>query len=569
MRSATKSEGRYLGATRVRRLQTAPKHTSSNTKLAEKVAPTMLKHFLQTLRRKKIGLVMGVFDFAHEGHRKLLARAAQECDELIVAVHTDAWCRSYKTVMPANSELERLHAVQTLGIADRVVLLSDRNELCRRFAITHVLHGDDWSLDELREHWGRLLDRYRLQTDLLPYTDGVSSTTLREHLPRIGWWLHPIPVQAKKKFGYRDDRKIRIHFLEHLRSLYQELGGSWIAFEHDRESIRSAFPDAPLVIMPSDDLATVAKQIASFDYELLINTQINPKPIVQELAKHGSKTQVIVLPHGRSGKKNTHLGVGKQPFPRYTQRHKPLLEQRFEIRTDTGPVPIFDWRFALESYTHLDPFLARGGQFKNPLPATPRPRILLLPTWGGEVKKEGTLLAPCWRKAVAELTQNCDIWLSPHPLCKPKILEYFVKQTGVTLLEPSGNSFALVPDVHCVISDLSGSFFEALLFDTPVILAQSDPPQTWPDDYPPARCDLESAIPFATPETLVTLVRQQIGKRNPQQRALAEQRLGVVDGRATQRVAAAIRELLARAKQERSNAALHHEATPPSDNTEM
>ncbi len=506
---------------------------------------------------------MGVFDFAHDGHRALLAHAAQKCDKLIVAVHTDAWCRSCKTILPANSELERLHAVQAFGIADQVVLLSDRNELCQRFSITHIFHGDDWSLDEMREHWGRLLDRYRLQTVLLPHTDGISSTELRQRVPRIGWWLHPIPAHILEGLHGTDESTLRLHIFDALRGLYRELGGTWILFESDRARIRKEFPSAPCVLLQTCDLPAIVRQIASFDYDILVTSQLNIFPLATELAECGSKVQLVVLPHGRSGKKVTQKSFGPAHAPRYLQRDKPLVEQCFEVKTAAGPFPLFDWRSANDSYTHLDDFLARGGQFENAAPSTERPRILLLPTWGPYAHDKGLLLAPRWHAAVAELTRDHEVWLAPHPLCRKRMLETFVTHTGVTLLEATGRSFELVPQVHCAIADLSGAFFEALLFDTPVVFAESCTASTWPDDYSPTRRDLEAAIPFATPETLATLVRQQIGKRKPQQHTLATKRLGTIDGSATQHVAAALRELLARSEQRRRLAQLLQETQPP------
>ena len=74
---------------------------------------------------KRVGLALGVFDYCHEGHEKLLRRAAAACDKLVVGVHTDENVIADKKVRPANSQLERMLAVQQLGIADRVRLFAD------------------------------------------------------------------------------------------------------------------------------------------------------------------------------------------------------------------------------------------------------------------------------------------------------------------------------------------------------------------------------------------------------------------------------------------------------------
>jgi len=59
----------------------------------------------------------------------------------------------------------------------------------------------------------------------------------------------------------------------------------------------------------------------------------------------------------------------------------------------------------------------------------------------------------------------------------------------------------------------------------------------------PSRPDLLAEVPESGPAELAATVRQLVGTRAPRQNALAEQRLGRIDGQATRRVTEMIRQL--------------------------
>ena len=64
------------------------------------------------------------------------------------------------------------------------------------------------------------------------------------------------------------------------------------------------------------------------------------------------------------------------------------------------------------------------------------------------------------------------------------------------------------------------------------------------DDLPPSRALTRSVVESVGPDELVDAVRVRLGTRAPEQRAVAEARLGVIDGGATRRLSARIRALL-------------------------
>ncbi len=112
------------------------------------------------------------------------------------------------------------------------------------------------------------------------------------------------------------------------------------------------------------------------------------------------------------------------------------------------------------------------------------------------------------------------------------------------MLPAGGHSHVHVPGVNCTISDLSGAFWEALLFDTPAVLAAKPEATDWRADLKPSLDELTAVVPVVSPDNLVAAVQNLIRERSPQQKELAEARLGRIDGTATAGLVARIRKLL-------------------------
>jgi len=413
-----------------------------------------------------------------------------------------------------------------------VVIGSDRAELCRRHRVSRVFHGDDWDPAAYRRHWGEhLLDELGVELVTLPHTEGIDSTRLRAEVPRIGWWLYSaVPAWS------------RAHIFSHLRDLYAELGGIWFVAGPGRDLVRREFPDAPCVLLESgQEAATAARAVAHYDLDVIVNAHFNYEAMSEVLGDLGRPVDLVVLSHGRSGKPGTSADVARR-------RHGVRVVDGDGLATGArlhrqGGLTIHDWSFAPDGYLHLDRFLAAGGGFANPAPIGRR-RLLVLPTWGPGVEERGLLMSRRWHAAFTELARDCDVLVSPHPLSNPERVSRFALAVGAEVLPAGGHSHVHVPDVHCTVSDLSGAFWEALLFDTPAVLARSLEPHAWPADLPPSRERTLAVAPSCSPEELVETVRARLDARAPGQRDLAEQRLGRIDGGATSRLARRIRILL-------------------------
>jgi len=127
--------------------------------------------------------VDGVFDLFHYGHVRMLKRARELGDTLVVGVVTDADAQSYKRV-PLMSLAERMEMVQSCRYVDEVVeaQLTLDQAFLHKHHIAVVVHGDDSQQDEFYAvPLAMGIMRY------LPYTQSVSTTDIIQrcnHLPQ-------------------------------------------------------------------------------------------------------------------------------------------------------------------------------------------------------------------------------------------------------------------------------------------------------------------------------------------------------------------------------------------------
>jgi cytidyltransferase-like protein len=119
-----------------------------------------------------------VADLFHWGHVEFLRQARALGDVLIVGIHGDDVCASYKR-RPILTLDERVRAVQGCRYVDRVLAdapLHVTDGWIDQHAIDLVVHGDD--MDESRlEFWYRAALRRGIFR-AIPYTEGISSSAI-------------------------------------------------------------------------------------------------------------------------------------------------------------------------------------------------------------------------------------------------------------------------------------------------------------------------------------------------------------------------------------------------------
>jgi glycerol-3-phosphate cytidylyltransferase len=123
-------------------------------------------------------ITFGTFDVFHVGHVRVLQRAAELGDRLVVGVSSDALNLSKKGRAPVFNEDERREIIQSIRVVDEV-FLEESLEKKRDYIVEHhadvLVMGDDWT--------GRF-DWVKDVCDVvyLPRTPSVSTTGLIEHI---------------------------------------------------------------------------------------------------------------------------------------------------------------------------------------------------------------------------------------------------------------------------------------------------------------------------------------------------------------------------------------------------
>ena len=129
-----------------------------------------------------IGYTTGVFDMFHIGHLNILKRAKEQCDYLIVGVSTDELVQSYKNKLPIIPYAERSAIVEAIKYVDKVVPQTNRDKIAafNEFKFNKMFVGDDWKGKPLFVEVEEYLNKNGAEVVYFPYTQGTSSSILRE-----------------------------------------------------------------------------------------------------------------------------------------------------------------------------------------------------------------------------------------------------------------------------------------------------------------------------------------------------------------------------------------------------
>lgn len=134
-----------------------------------------------TDRPRKTVITFGTFDVFHVGHIRVLQRAAEFGDRLVVGVSADALNIAKKGRAPVFTQDERLEIVGSLRCVDEV-FVEESLELKKDYILEHgadvLVMGDDWA------------GKFDWVSDVcevvyLPRTPSVSTTGLIEHIASI------------------------------------------------------------------------------------------------------------------------------------------------------------------------------------------------------------------------------------------------------------------------------------------------------------------------------------------------------------------------------------------------
>lgn len=151
-------------------------------------------------------ITYGTYDFLHYGHIRLLKRAKELGDYLIVGVTADDFDKARGKINVQQSLMERVEAVRATGIADEIIVEEYEgqkiDDICK-YDIDIFTVGSDWSgkFDYLKKY---------CKVVYLERTEGISSSEIRENqriikLGLIGdaLFLNKVINEAKYVNGFR------------------------------------------------------------------------------------------------------------------------------------------------------------------------------------------------------------------------------------------------------------------------------------------------------------------------------------------------------------------------------
>ena len=127
-------------------------------------------------------ITFGTFDVFHVGHLRVLERARELGDRLVVGVSADALNFSKKGRVPVFSQEERSAIVGGLKVVDETFIeesLEQKREYIERYAADVLVMGDDWAgkFDDLGDI---------CKVVYLTRTPSVSTTALIEKISTAG-----------------------------------------------------------------------------------------------------------------------------------------------------------------------------------------------------------------------------------------------------------------------------------------------------------------------------------------------------------------------------------------------
>lgn len=123
-------------------------------------------------------ITFGTFDVLHVGHVRVLNRAAELGERLVVGVSSDALNFAKKERYPVFTQEERVEIVSNIKVVD-TVFVEESLELKRQYVTEHqadvLVMGDDWA------------GKFDFLSDIckvvyLPRTPSVSTTAIIEHI---------------------------------------------------------------------------------------------------------------------------------------------------------------------------------------------------------------------------------------------------------------------------------------------------------------------------------------------------------------------------------------------------
>ncbi len=130
--------------------------------------------------KEKTVITYGTFDLFHVGHVRLLKRARELGDRLIVGVSTDTFnaIKGKKTIIPYAQRAEIVQSIRYVDVVIPEKSWQQKVEDIQKFNVDVLVMGEDWKgkFDDLQKY---------CQVIYLPRTRDISSSQLKKSLKSL------------------------------------------------------------------------------------------------------------------------------------------------------------------------------------------------------------------------------------------------------------------------------------------------------------------------------------------------------------------------------------------------
>lgn len=233
----------------------------------------------------------------HEGHINILRRAKAYGDYLIVGVTSEDYDRARGKMNVLQSVEERVAAVQSTGLADKVIVETHQFQKSgdiQKYDVDYFVIGDDWvgNFDYLNEY---------CKVIYLPRTEGISSTMLRNNRDsdvRIGIvGTGRIAKRFAEEAHFIDAANIRAAMSRDMQKVENFIKNRDIPFGFsDFESFLDSGIDAVYIATPHETHYSYAKQALLAGKHVLCEKPITLNPgELEELFALAKEKKLVLL----------------------------------------------------------------------------------------------------------------------------------------------------------------------------------------------------------------------------------------------------------------------------------
>ncbi len=124
------------------------------------------------------------FDLPHYGHMRLIAKARELADEVIVVLNTDDFVQRFKNKTPIlnlQERIETLKGFKGVDIVDVNIGGEDSKPMLLKYKPDYIIFGDDYDIERYKKQIGvtdGFLESNGMKLIQLPYTKEISTSNI-------------------------------------------------------------------------------------------------------------------------------------------------------------------------------------------------------------------------------------------------------------------------------------------------------------------------------------------------------------------------------------------------------